>query len=177
VTHDTLPAARPKAGAPGDTIAPRAGVQTLHVTGDEAGMRVDRFMEAHFPGLSFSHIQRIVRKGELRVEGRRVETKDRLEVGQKVRVPPLALDPPRKPEGVAGETEKTRAFLKDITLYEDDDVLVLNQPMGLAVQGGSGTKRHVDGMLGALQALDGHRPRVVQRLDKPTSGCLLIAKT
>jgi 23S rRNA pseudouridine955/2504/2580 synthase len=72
---------------------------------------------------------------------------------------------------------KTRDFLKSITLYEDDDVLVLNKPMGLAVQGGSGTERHVDGMLAAITARDGQRARLVHRLDKDTSGCLVIAKT
>jgi 23S rRNA pseudouridine955/2504/2580 synthase len=154
------------------------GVQTVTVSGDEGGMRLDRFFEARFPGLSFSHIQRIIRKGEVRVNGRRAQPKDRLEAGQAVRVPPLKLAPP-KPGANASEDQKTRAFLKSITLYEDDDVLVLNKPMGLAVQGGSGTTRHLDGMLGALRGPgpDGQRPRLVHRLDKDTAGCLLVAKT
>jgi 23S rRNA pseudouridine955/2504/2580 synthase len=154
----------------------RQSVQNLIVTSDEAGMRVDRFLEARYPGLSFSHIQRVVRKGELRVDGRRVETKDRLQDGQKVRVPPLSIAPP-KPKGPEGETAKTRAFLKEISLYEDDDVLVLDKPYGLAVQGGSGTTRHIDGMLEALAGRDGQRPRLVHRLDKDTAGCLLVAKS
>ena len=157
----------------------KSGVQTVAVTADESGMRVDRFLEARFPGLSFSHIQRIIRKGELRVNGRRAQPKDRLEAGQAVRIPPLHLDAP-KPRGPASEAdEKTRAFLKSITLYEDDDVLVLNKPMGLAVQGGSGTTRHLDGMLEVLRGAgpDGQKPRLVHRLDKDTAGCLLVAKT
>jgi 23S rRNA pseudouridine955/2504/2580 synthase len=154
------------------------GVQTVTVTGDEGGMRLDRFFEARFPGLSFSHIQRIIRKGEVRVNGRRAQPKDRLEAGQAIRVPPLKLEAP-KPGENASEGQKTRAFLKSITLYEDDDVLVLNKPMGLAVQGGSGTTRHLDGMLDALRGpgLDAQRPRLVHRLDKDTAGCLLVAKT
>jgi 23S rRNA pseudouridine955/2504/2580 synthase len=159
-----------------EALTQRQGVQNLTVAEDEGGMRVDRFLEAKFPGLSFSHIQRVVRKGELRVDGRRVETKDRLEPGQKVRVPPLSLAAPKR-EGPASDAQKTREFLRGITLYEDEDVLVLNKPMGLAVQGGSGTLRHVDGMLGALQDRDGQRPRLVHRLDKDTSGCLLVAKS
>ncbi|MEZ5786181.1 MAG: RluA family pseudouridine synthase [Xanthobacteraceae bacterium] len=154
-------------------------VQTIAVTPDEAGMRVDRFFEARFPGLAFSHIQRIIRKGEVRVNGKRIEPKDRLEAGQTVRIPPLKLDAP-KPAGAAteSEAEKTRAFLKSITLYEDADVLVLNKPMGLAVQGGSGTKRHLDGMLEVLRdRRSQQRPRLVHRLDKDTAGCLLVAKT
>jgi 23S rRNA pseudouridine955/2504/2580 synthase len=152
------------------------GVQTTTVTADEAGMRVDRFLEARFPGLSFSHIQRVIRKGELRVNGRRVEPKDRLAAGQAVRIPPLRLEAPSR-EAHGGEAEKTRAFLRSITLYEDADVLVLSKPMGLAVQGGSGTVRHVDDMLDALRDDKDQRPRLVHRLDKDTSGCLLVAKT
>ena len=139
-------------------------------------MRVDRFFEGRFPGLSFSHIQRIIRKGEVRVNGKRAQPKARLEAGQMVRIPPLRLDPP-KPGENASEDEKNRAFIKSITLHEDADVLVLNKPMGLAVQGGSGTTRHLDGMLGALRSPDGQRPRLVHRLDKDTAGCLLVAKT
>jgi 23S rRNA pseudouridine955/2504/2580 synthase len=153
-----------------------AGVQTVTVSGDEDGMRLDRFFEARYPGLSFSHIQRIIRKGEVRVNGKRAQPKDRLQSGQAVRIPPLKLEAP-KPRDNASEDQKNRAFLKSITLHEDDDVLVLNKPMGLAVQGGSGTYRHIDGMLGALQDRHGQRPRLVHRLDKDTSGCLLIAKT
>jgi 23S rRNA pseudouridine955/2504/2580 synthase len=153
------------------------GVQSLTVTADEAGMRVDRFLEARFPGLSFSHIQRIIRKGELRVNGKRAQPKQRLESGQAVRVPPLRLDQgPRQPAGSATD-DKTRHFLKSITIYEDADVLVFNKPMGLAVQGGSGTTRHIDGMLDALRDREGQRPRLVHRLDKDTAGCLLVAKT
>jgi 23S rRNA pseudouridine955/2504/2580 synthase len=184
----TRPAAAPsRRGPPKAPAEPRPaplavalpiGVQTVQVTADEAGMRVDRFLEARFPGLSFSHIQRVIRKGELRVNGKRADSKDRLAAGQSVRIPPLTLVAPKPAEGTqAAENAKTRALLKSITLYEDDDVMVLNKPAGLAVQGGSGTYRHVDGMLGVLTERDGQRPRLVHRLDKETSGCLLVAKT
>ncbi len=95
-----------------------------------------------------------------------------------MRIPPLQLEAP-KPRDDAPQAQKDRAFIKSITLYEDDDVLVLNKPMGLAVQGGSGTTRHLDGMLGALRGPgpDAQRPRLVHRLDKDTAGCLLVAKT
>ena len=156
--------------------APLTGVQTVKVGPDEAGMRVDRFLEARFPQLAFSHIQRVIRKGELRVDGRRAQPKDRLESGQVVRIPPLRLAPQKAGPGGA-DAEQTRDFLKSITLFEDADVLVLNKPFGLAVQGGSGTVRHVDGMLGALRGADGQRPRLVHRLDKDTAGCLMVAKT
>jgi 23S rRNA pseudouridine955/2504/2580 synthase len=152
-------------------------VQTVTVSADEAGMRVDRFLEARFPGLSFSHIQRIVRKGELRVDGRRADSKDRLEAGNRVRIPPLRLDAPRAGGRLSDAEQKTRDELRALILFEDDDVMVLNKPAGLAVQGGSGTVRHVDRMLEAMRDAKGQRPRLVHRLDKDTSGCLLVAKT
>jgi 23S rRNA pseudouridine955/2504/2580 synthase len=161
----------------GATPQQATSVQNVPVSADESGMRVDRFLEARFPGLSFSHIQRVIRKGEVRVNGKRTEPKNRLEAGQTIRIPPLRLDQPKpRPPGDAAEA-KTRDFLKSITLFEDADVLVLNKPMGLAVQGGSGTTRHIDGMLDALRDAQGQRPRLVHRLDKDTAGCLLVAKT
>jgi 23S rRNA pseudouridine955/2504/2580 synthase len=154
-----------------------AKVQTVTVTADENNMRVDRFLEGRFPGLSFSHIQRIVRKGELRVNGKRADSKDRLEEGQSVRIPPLKLDTPRVASPLSEAAAKTLAALKEMTIYEDDDVLVLNKPAGLAVQGGSGTTRHLDQMLEVMRDAKGQKPRLVHRLDKETSGCLLVAKT
>jgi 23S rRNA pseudouridine955/2504/2580 synthase len=153
------------------------GVQTLVVEPDEADMRVDRFLVARFPQLAFTHIQRIVRKGELRIDGRRAKPNERLEAGQKVRVPPLKLDQPRPVARSAAKDQDDREFLRSITLYEDKDVLVLNKPMGLAVQGGSGTKRHVDGLLESMRDDEGQKPRLVHRLDKDTAGCLVVAKT
>src|SRR5712672_1436765 len=152
-------------------------VQTVVVTADETNMRVDRFLEARFPGLSFSHIQRIVRKGELRVNGKRADSKDRLEEGQNIRIPPLKLDTPKVVGELSEAANKTLQALKAMTLYEDDDVLVLNKPAGLAVQGGSGTTRHIDQMLEVMRDAKGQKPRLVHRLDKETAGCLLIAKT
>ena len=156
---------------------PPTKVQTVVVTADENNMRVDRFLEARFPGLSFSHIQRIVRKGELRVNGKRADSKDRLEEGQSVRIPPLRLDAPKVVGVLSEAAQKTLAALKEMTLFEDDDVLVLNKPAGLAVQGGSGTTRHIDLMLEVMRDAKGQKPRLVHRIDKETSGCLLVAKT
>jgi 23S rRNA pseudouridine955/2504/2580 synthase len=178
----------PAAGKPAALIAqpPKAvaespplptKVQTVVVSADENNMRVDRFLEARFPGLSFSHIQRIVRKGELRVNGKRADSKDRLQEGQSVRIPPLKLDAPRAAGQLSEAGAKTLQALKDIILYEDVDVMVLNKPAGLAVQGGSGTTRHIDQMLEVMRDAKGQKPRLVHRLDKETAGCLLVAKT
>src|SRR5205085_3797145 len=105
---------------PAALVAPAAAaatsVQTVSVTADEGGMRVDRFLESRFPTLSFSHIQRIIRKGELRVNGKRAKPKDRLEAGQSVRIPPLNLEDERPRTADEEGDQKTRAFLKSITL-------------------------------------------------------------
>src|SRR5690606_25395350 len=126
-------------------------VQIVAVTPDENGMRVDRFLEARFPGLSFSHIQRIVRKGELRVDGRRADSKDRVAEGNNVRIPPLRLDTPKAPGKFSEAEQKTFDELRKMILFEDDDVMVLNKPAGLAVQGGSGMTKHLDQMLETMR--------------------------
>lgn len=154
-----------------------SGVQFLAVTADEADMRLDRFLAVRFPQLSFAYIQRIVRKGELRVDMKRFKANDRLVEGQQVRVPPLKVEVQKPVSRNSARDQDDRAFLQSITLYEDKDILVLNKPMGLAVQGGSGTTRHVDGLLESLQEKNGEKPRLVHRLDKDTAGCLVVAKT
>ncbi|MER2267496.1 RluA family pseudouridine synthase [Methylobacterium oxalidis] len=154
-----------------------SGVQTLTVEADEAGMRIDRFLTARFPQLPFTRVQSIVRKGELRVDGKRAKPGDRLEPGMSVRVPPLKLDQPGERPRSAVRDRDDAAFLRSLVLYEDADMMVLNKPFGLAVQGGSGTVRHVDGLLDALTEPGGQKPRLVHRLDKDTAGCLIVAKT
>lgn len=154
-----------------------AGVQMLNVETDEDGMRLDRFLTARFPKIAFTHIQRIVRKGELRVDGKRAKPNDRLSKGQQIRVPPLKFDVERPVVRNSVRDQNDRDFIKSLTLYEDADVLIINKPMGLAVQGGSGTKRHVDGLLEVFRDKYDQRPRLVHRLDKDTAGCLVIAKT
>ncbi|MGC5779129.1 RluA family pseudouridine synthase [Methylobacterium sp. NFXW15] len=154
-----------------------SGVQTLTVEADEAGMRIDRFLTARFPQLPFTRVQSIVRKGELRVDGKRAKPNDRLEPGMSVRVPPLRLDQPsERPRNPARESDDA-AFIRSLILYEDAEMMILNKPFGLAVQGGSGTVRHVDGLLESMIGPDGQKPRLVHRLDKDTAGCLIIAKT
>jgi 23S rRNA pseudouridine955/2504/2580 synthase len=139
-------------------------------------MRLDRWLHRRFPLISNSHLMKIVRKGEVRVSGRRADVSTRLAAGESVRVPPLrpaAGQGPAVSRTSPGDLETIRAM----TLFEDRDVIVLNKPYGLAVQGGSGTKRHIDGMLEALASKDGERPVLVHRLDRDTSGVLLIAKS
>ncbi len=142
---------------------------------DEAGMRLDRWLHRRFPDLPLSHLMKIVRKGEVRVSGRRADASTRLALGEAVRVPPLKLPAPGP--AVRRANPEDAEAIRAMTLFEDRDVIVLNKPYGLAVQGGSGTKRHIDGMLEALAAKDGTRPVLVHRLDRDTSGVLLVAKS
>jgi len=133
---------------------------------------------AAFPAVGLSHLNKIVRKGEVRVDGKRADGSTRLEPGAKVRVPPLNLDPAAAPAVKRSSASPEDAkFLKSITLFEDQHLMVLNKPWGLPVQGGPGAKRHIDGMLEALTDAKGQRPRLVHRIDRDTSGVLLIAKT
>ncbi|KQP24508.1 pseudouridine synthase [Methylobacterium sp. Leaf102] len=169
------PTRREQRAAASATLA--SGVQTLVVEEDEAEMRIDRFLTTRFPQLPFTRVQSIVRKGELRVDGRRAKPNDRLLPGMSVRVPPLKLDAvgerPRSPQRDATDAD----FIRSLILYEDAEMMILNKPFGLAVQGGSGTVRHVDGLLESLAGADGQKPRLVHRLDKDTAGCLIVAKT
>lgn len=158
----------------GDT----AVVQSLIVSEDEAGLRLDRWFKRRSLPVTAAHLNKIIRKGEVRVDGKKAEISTRLVVGQTIRVPPLAevkLAAPALKQHVASPDDART--LKQMTLFEDRHVLVLNKPYGLAVQGGSGMKRHVDGMLQALANEKGERPVLVHRLDRDTSGVLLVAKT
>ncbi|HYP57082.1 MAG TPA: RluA family pseudouridine synthase [Beijerinckia sp.] len=149
--------------------------QTLQVTEDEEGMRLDRWFKRRMPALSLSHLNKIVRTGQVRVDGARVKTATRLLPGQNVRVPPLDLAAPATPKPQVSEADAKA--LREMILFEDRDLMVLNKPFGLAVQGGSGMKQHLDGMLASLPNERGDRPVLVHRLDRDTSGVLLVAKT
>ena len=151
-------------------------VATYEIGEDEAGMRLDRWFRRRFPDLPQAHLNKIVRKGEVRVAGKRAEISTRLEVGQSVRVPPLGLAAPAVAKERPADPRDAEA-VRAMVLFEDRDLMVLDKPYGLAVQGGSGTKRHVDGMLAALADKHGERPVLVHRLDRDTSGVLLVAKS
>lgn len=152
-------------------------VETKKVDRDEAGMRLDRWFKLHYPGLGFGHLQKLIRSGQVRVDGARVETSARLAAGQSVRVPPLAAGDSRATKPVALRKTSDREALEAAILHEDADVIVLNKPYGLAVQGGSGVTRHVDQMLEAFTDRHGRKPRLVHRLDRDTAGVLVVART
>jgi len=144
------------------------------VSPDEDGMRLDRWFKTHFPSVSHGALEKFLRKGQVRVAGGRVKSNRRLEAGEDVRIPPLSDEaPPPRP---VRATPEDAAAIRKLILFEDDAIIALNKPFGLAVQGGTKTSRHLDGMLAAL-GKDGERPRLVHRLDKDTGGLMLVAKT
>jgi 23S rRNA pseudouridine955/2504/2580 synthase len=149
-------------------------VQTITVDAGEDGVRLDRWFKRRWPHINHIQIQKLTRSGQIRVDGGRAKPDTRLAAGAEVRVPPLpdAEDQPKRGEGL---TDKDIAFAKSLVLYEDDEVLALNKPSGLAVQGGTKTFHHVDRLLSAWgEGME--RPRLVHRLDRDTSGVLLLGK-
>lgn len=156
-----------------------AGVEIKKVETDENGMRLDRWFKVHYPGLGFGALQKLLRSGQIRVDGGRVKADTRLCMGQSVRVPPLPLDNmislPITDKTLRGQDDGT--ILKKMLLYEDPKVFVFNKPAGLAVQGGSGLTRHIDSMLEVWRNKKGEKPRLVHRLDRETSGVLIVARS
>jgi 23S rRNA pseudouridine955/2504/2580 synthase len=152
--------------------------ESVTVAPDDAGLRLDRWFKRHYPMFGHGPLEKLLRTGQIRVDGKRARAGDRLEEGQVVRIPPrlhrtFAPQRPRAPSA----TEVDRKFMRSLVLYEDPSLFVLNKPPGIATQGGSGVARHIDGMLVALQGSRRQRPRLVHRLDRDTSGVLIVART
>jgi 23S rRNA pseudouridine955/2504/2580 synthase len=149
-------------------------VQILDVTADEAEMRVDRWFKKHFPHVPHAMVEKLLRKGQIRVDGGRAKGAQRLAEGQAVRVPPMP-----EPEQVKESAPLSRSdaeYARSLVIYKDDELIALNKPHGLAVQGGSKQSRHLDRLLEAFGKGD-QKPRLVHRLDKDTSGVLVVART
>jgi 23S rRNA pseudouridine955/2504/2580 synthase len=153
--------------------------RTFTVAEDDDGIRLDRWFKRHMPEVSFNMVSRWARTGLLRVDGKKATPGDRIEMGQKIRMPPAAeqaarpsrAQPTREPLG-----EDEIAFIRDMVIYEDPQAFVLNKPPGLATQGGTKTTQHLDRLLDGIGDERG-RPKLVHRLDKDTSGALLVART
>ncbi|MGB0683025.1 MAG: RluA family pseudouridine synthase [Magnetovibrionaceae bacterium] len=159
------------------------GVEQRTVEPEDDGLRLDRWFKRHYPGLSFGRLQKLLRTGQVRLDGARAKPSDRVSAGQSIRVPPLKLDDAqtalqdRKAHQTARLSEDDVAFIRSMVLHRDDDLIVLNKPAGLAVQGGTKTSRHVDGLLDGLRFDAKERPKLVHRIDKDTSGLLLLARS
>ncbi len=154
-----------------------SSTKTRQVEKDETGVRLDRWFKRHYPGLTHGRLEKLLRTGQVRLDGKRAKAGDRLEAGQTLRLPPQVAHgaPEEKPKAVAPQADD--GDLQKYVLYMDSSVIVLNKPPGLATQGGSGLKRHIDGMLDSLAFEKTQRPRLVHRLDRDTSGVLVVART
>ena len=153
-----------------------SGVSQCEVGTEDNDLRLDRWFQRYYGGLSHGRLQKLLRTGQVRVDGKRVKSNSRIRSGQIIRIPPLDAE---KSGSLQQQrvTEADCSFIQNLVLFEDESVFALNKPAGLAVQGGSGTKRHLDGMLAGLVGDGVDRPKLVHRLDKDTSGVLLIARS
>jgi 23S rRNA pseudouridine955/2504/2580 synthase len=156
-----------------------SGVANLVVASDEAELRLDRWFHRHFPELTHGRLEKLLRTGQVRVDGRRARAADRLIAGQTVRVPPLGAAPATRPAPmpIRALGDRDAEELRHRVLHRDAEVIALDKPAGLAVQGGTGTTHHLDAMLDALRFDAAERPRLVHRLDRDTSGVLLLARS
>ena len=154
------------------------GAITVAVGSAETGLRLDRWFKRHYPQVPHALLEKWLRTGQVRLDGKRVTAGVRVEAGQSVRVPPVPAAPVRPPATgrPAAPSQAQADALKRAVLYRDDDMIILDKPAGLAVQGGTGMAHHLDGMLDVLAA-GGERPRLVHRLDKDTSGVLVLARS
>ncbi len=155
-----------------------SGVQQIEVGNEESDTRLDRWFKRRFPALTHGRLEKLLRTGQIRVDGGRAKANQRLEAGQVVRVPPLGAvsEGDRVHKSPAELSERDTAEIQRMVIYKDDDLIVLNKPAGIAVQGGTKTTRHIDGMLEGLK-FGGEKPRLVHRLDRDTSGVLVVART
>lgn len=158
-----------------------SGVQQFTITASDGDQRLDRWFKRKFPQLTHGRLEKLLRTGQVRIDGKRAKAADRLSAGQIVRVPPLGDaaestegQGPREPKPVSARDAEA---LRKTVLYKDAEVIVINKPAGLAVQGGTGLSTNIDAMLDALQFDAPERPRLVHRLDRDTSGCLVLARS
>lgn len=151
-------------------------IRAAVVDSDEEGLRLDRWFKRRYPELSHGALQKMLRTGQIRVDGKRADSADRLQAGQSLRLPPQLSNEARVSESRGARPMRRGGRLRDLILYEDDDVIALNKPAGLAVQGGTGLKENLDDSLMVLSNDGKTRPKLVHRLDRATSGVILVAR-
>ena len=151
-----------------------SGVKIIKIKPEDDGIRLNRWFLREYPALSLSRLQKLLRTKQIKVEGKRAETSTRLLAGQEMRIPPLDNEK-AVPDGKK-LSQKDAEFIKSLVIYKDDRIIVINKPSGLAVQGGTNTSKHIDGMLEALKFGTDEKPKLVHRIDKETSGLLILAR-
>ena len=152
-------------------------VQTVTVEEGDSDQRLDRWMRRLFPQVSQGRIEKMCRKGDLRIDGGRVKASTRVQAGQQVRIPPLPEAGQISAQAKTSISAADAKMIQSCVIYRDDHIIALNKPHGLPVQGGSKQVRHVDGLAEALKFGLDEKPKLVHRLDKDTSGVLLLART
>ena len=150
------------------------GVKIIKIKAEDDGIRLNRWFLREYPSLSLSRLQKLLRTKQIKVDGKRAETSTRLSVNQELRIPPLDNEKAEPDKNKL--SEKDADFIKSLVIYKDDKIIALNKPSGLAVQGGTNTSKHVDGMLEALKFEKEEKPKLVHRIDKETSGLLILAR-
>jgi 23S rRNA pseudouridine955/2504/2580 synthase len=150
-------------------------IYSLPVTEEDGAVRLDRWLRRRFPHLSQGQVEKLIRTGQIRVDGARAKASDRLAAGQMIRIPPLPTSTPKGEES-SRLSQKDEEFVRSLVIYRDDDLIAINKPHGLAVQGGTKTLRHLDGLLDGLRFDSEERPKLVHRLDRDTSGVMVIAR-
>ena len=150
------------------------GVEIKKVKTEDDGMRLNRWFMKYYPNLTLGRLQKLLRTKQIKVDGKRAEAGLKLAAGNEVRVPPM--DEQIELEAQQGVSRRDVEFIISLVIYKDDNIIVLNKPSGLAVQGGTNTSRHIDGMLEALQFELNEKPKLVHRIDKDTSGVLVLAR-
>jgi 23S rRNA pseudouridine955/2504/2580 synthase len=152
-------------------------VEVVTVGGEDGSVRIDRWFKRHYPALAHGRLEKLLRTGQIRVDGKRAKSGDRVMPGQAIRIPPLDAPTPAAAAAPRPLLPADEAMLRDAILHRDEAVIVINKPPGLAVQGGTRSERHLDGLLDALRFGRAERPKLVHRLDKDTSGVLVIARS
>ena len=151
-----------------------SGVKIIKIKPEDDGIRLNRWFLREYPSLSLSRLQKLLRTKQIKVDGKKAETSTRLCAGQELRLPPLDNEKAAVDNRIL--SAKDIEFINSMVIFKDENIIVLNKPSGLAVQGGTNTTRHIDGLLDALKFANSERPKLVHRIDKDTSGLLLLAR-
>lgn len=151
-----------------------SGVTFVKIKPEDDGIRLNRWFLKEYPSLTLGRLQKLLRTKQIKVDGKKAEANTRLSAGQELRLPPLDNEKAIKNPAVVSKSDTD--FIQSMVIFKDDNIIVLNKPSGLAVQGGTNTDRHIDGMLDALKFENSEKPKLVHRIDKDTSGILVLAR-
>lgn len=151
-----------------------SGVTFVKIKPEDDGIRLNRWFLKEYPSLTLGRLQKLLRTKQIKVDGKKAEANTRLSAGQELRLPPLDNEKAIKNPAVVSKSDTD--FIQSMVIFKDDNIIILNKPSGLAVQGGTNTDRHIDGMLEALKFENSEKPKLVHRIDKDTSGVLVLAR-